>query len=161
QLIRAIEPIRVKASQQIDRLELGLASVSLTTTSAATDPILTVELGQPLILKSFARDSWRTFTRRFLLSFLVASSLGLLLAPAFRLVKVTAIALRWGGNVRVWFNGHPQQAVLVVAAFFVILSCYPVVFFGKSFVSPNNHSQTYLLYGEMPTVPGYKDVATD
>ena len=41
------------------------------------------------------------------------------------------------------------------------MSCYPVVFFGKSFVSPNNHSHTYLLYGEMPTVPGYKDVATD
>ena len=42
-----------------------------------------------------------------------------------------------------------------------MLSCYPVVFFGKSFLSPNNHSHTYLLYGEMPTVPGYKDVATD
>ena len=41
------------------------------------------------------------------------------------------------------------------------LSCYPIVFFGKSFVSPNNHSHTFLLYGEMPTVPGYKEVETD
>jgi hypothetical protein len=51
--------------------------------------------------------------------------------------------------------------VLVVAAFFVVLSCYPVIFFGKSFLSPNNHAHTFLLYGKMPTVPGYKDVETD
>jgi len=63
--------------------------------------------------------------------------------------------------MRTWSTRHPQQAVLVIAALFVILSCYPVVFFGKSFVSPNNHSHAFLLYGKMPTVPGYKDVATD
>ena len=125
QLVRAIEPIQVKASQQIERLEPGPASVSLTTASTGTDPILTVELGEPLVLKSFARDSWRTFARRFLLSFLLASSLGLLLSPAFRLVKVTTTALRWGAKMRTWSTSHPQQAVLVVAALFVILSCYP------------------------------------
>jgi hypothetical protein len=41
------------------------------------------------------------------------------------------------------------------------VSCYPVIFFGRSFVSPNNHSHTFLLYNEMPTVPGYRDVASD
>jgi hypothetical protein len=161
QLIRAIEPNQVKASQQIERLDPGPASVSLTTASTGTDPILTVELGEPLVLKGFMRDSWRTFARRFLLWFLLASSLGLLLSAAFRSGKVTAAALHWGAKIRTWSTGHPQQAVLVVAILFVILSCYPVVFFGKSFLSPNNHSHTYLLYGEMPTVPGYKDVATD
>ena len=161
QLIRAIEPTQVKASQQIERLEPGPASVSLTTASTGTDSILTVELGEPLVLKSFTQDSWRTFARRFLLSFFLASSLGLLLSAVFRPVKVTTTALHWGAKMRTWFTSHPQQAVLVVAALFVILSCYPVVFFGKSFISPNNHSHTYLLYGEMPTVPGYKDVATD
>jgi len=161
QLIRAIEPIQVKASQQIERLEPGPASVSLTTASTGSDPILTVELGEPLVLKSFTRDSWRTFARRFLLPFLLASSLGLLLSAVFRPVKVTTTVLHWGAKMRTRSTGHPQQAVLVVAALFVILSCYPVVFFGKSFISPNNHSHAYLLYGQMPTVPGYKDVATD
>ena len=75
--------------------------------------------------------------------------------------KVTPTTRRRGTKIRTWSISHPKQAVLVVAALFVILSCYPVVFFGKSFVSPNNHSHAYLLYGKMPTVPGYKDVATD
>src|SRR5205085_2447936 len=34
----------------------------------------------------------------------------------------------------------------------VIASCYPVVFFGKSFLSPN--LGTVLLYDKTPTVPG-------
>jgi len=161
QLVRAIEPNHVKASQQIDRLEPGPDNLSLTTASTAGDPILTVELGEPLVLKSFGRDSWRTFARRFLLSFFLASALGLLVAPALRLIRVRATAIRWGSNLRTWSTNHPQRVVLVVAALSVILSCYPVVFFNKSFISPNNHSHTYLLYGQMPTVPGYKDVATD
>lgn len=36
-----------------------------------------------------------------------------------------------------------------------------MVFFGKSFLSPNNHPHTFLLYGEMPTLPSYGDVETD
>jgi hypothetical protein len=161
QLVRTIEPMQVKASQQIERLKPGPASVSFTTSSTAADPILTVGLGEDLVLKNFARDSWRSFARRFLLSFLLASTIGLLLSPALRRVKTTAKTHRWGVKVRIWSTSHPQQAVLAVAAFFVILSCYPVVFFGKSFVSPNNHSHAYLLYGKMPTVPGYQDVGTD
>jgi hypothetical protein len=43
----------------------------------------------------------------------------------------------------------------------VSLSCYPVIFCGKSFVSPNNDAGTFLLYGRMPTLPGYKDTTTD
>jgi hypothetical protein len=161
QLIRAIEPNQVKASQQIERLEPSPAGVSLTTASTGTDSILTVELGEPLVLKSVTLNSWHTFGRRFVFSFLIASSLGLLLSAAFRRVAVTTAGLQWGTKMRTWFSGHPQRAVLIVAGFFVILSCHPVVFFGKSFLSPNNHSHAYLLYGQMPTVPGYKDVATD
>jgi hypothetical protein len=161
QLVRAIEPNQVKAAQQIEHLEQGPARVSLISASSAADPILKIELEDPLSLKSFARDSWRTFARRFLLSFLVASVIGLLVAPALRLEEVRATAIRWTSNLRAWSIAHPQQAVLMVAALSVILSCYPVIFFNKSFVSPNNHSHTYLLYGHMPTVPGYKEVETD
>jgi len=35
-----------------------------------------------------------------------------------------------------------------------------VIFFGKSFVSPNNGG-TYLLYGTKPTLPGYNDTTND
>ncbi len=161
QLVRVIEPNQVKASQQIERLELAPDSVSLATAPTAGDPIVTIELEEPLMLKSFARESWRTFARRFLLSFFPALALGLLVAPALRLTRVRATAAGWASHLRTWSAAHPQRFVLVVAALSVILSCYPVIFFNKSFISPNNHAHTYLLYGQMPTVPGYKDVATD
>jgi hypothetical protein len=160
-LVRAIEPNQVKASQQIERLEPGPTSMSLTTTSSADNPILSLELREPLVLKSFARASWRTLVRRFLLSFPITFALGLLLTSVIRLLGLNPTACRWAVAIRIWSTNHPQQAVLVVAALFVALSCYPVVFFGKSFVSPNNHNQTYLLYGKMPTVPGYQDIETD
>ena len=160
-LLRTIQPSQLKPSPRIDRFQSTAAEVDLTTPAIGAVSFLTVELREPLVLNSFARDSWRTFARRFLVSFPLASALGLLAAPLLQLLKIKSTAVRWGAKVRSWATAHPQQAVLVVAALFVILSCYPVVFFGKSFVSPNNHSHTYLLYGEMPTVPGYKDVATD
>ena len=55
---------------------------------------------------------------------LLSSALGLLLAPAFRLPKAKATVLRWGAKMRTWPTNHPERAVLVVAAFFAILSCY-------------------------------------
>jgi hypothetical protein len=82
--------------------------------------------------------------------------------PLIALLRRTKSAAgRWSRKTASWVVAHPNQAVIATGILFVILSCYPVVFFGKSFLSPNNHSHTYLLYGEMPTVPGYKDIATD
>lgn len=77
------------------------------------------------------------------------------------LAKLQSSARRYLEKVLTWGRVHPRQLLFATAAFSVILSCYPVVFFGKSFLSPNNHSHTFLLYGKMPTVPGYKQVATD
>jgi hypothetical protein len=51
-----------------------------------------------------------------------------------------------------WVRKHPQMTLLVVAAMAVTASCYPVVFFGKSFVSPNNG--VLCLYDVHPTLPG-------
>jgi hypothetical protein len=59
------------------------------------------------------------------------------------------------------FFSRSTVLVLAAAALSVVLSCYPIVFFGKSFLSPNNHRSTYLLYGRMPTVPGLAQAATD
>jgi hypothetical protein len=160
-LIRAIDPGQIKAWRQTERIESASSSASLTITSTADDPILALELGETLVLKNFARESCRTFARRFLVSFLPALVLGLLAAPFLQLLRVKSAGFGWSARAWSGAEAHPQRAVLAVATLAVLLSCYPVVFFGRSFVSPNNHSHTYLLYGEMPTVPGYKDVATD
>jgi len=55
---------------------------------------------------------------------------------------------------------YPSAVCFLLALISVSLSCYPVIFFGKSFVSPNNGG-TPLLYGKMPTLPGYNDTTTD
>ncbi|HEV7867711.1 MAG TPA: hypothetical protein VGO90_08520 [Chthoniobacteraceae bacterium] len=49
-------------------------------------------------------------------------------------------------------RGQPRLAILAVAVVSVAVSCFPVIFCGKSFVSPDNGVQ--LLYESFPAVPG-------
>lgn len=49
---------------------------------------------------------------------------------------------------------RPVRAVIAIAAVAVVVSAYPVVFLGKSYVAPN--LGTVLLYGHYPTLPGDK-----
>jgi hypothetical protein len=58
-----------------------------------------------------------------------------------------------------WVYRHPRRSLLVVAVISTIISCHPVVFFGKSFVSPNNGA--LLLYDRLPTLPGYNSSTLD
>ena len=158
-VLRTIRPEQFKAFRQIEHLEASPTEVTFLTAGRDGDSSFRVELGEPLVLKNLSRESAAKVLRRFVIWFLVSTVLGLY-APAL-LRKTRPAASRWSGNVLTWARAHPQQAILVVALFFVMLSCYPVVFFGKSFLSPNNHPHTFLLYGEMPTLPSYGDVETD
>ncbi len=159
-LFRVIPPNQIKAAQQIDNAEVSDTALTFTTAADATDPILAVELSEPITLKSFAKPSFRKLARRFAISFLIAGTLavvaGHFLTPFFKPVMRSLVE-----EVVLWGTKRPKQILLATAAASVVLSCYPVVFFEKSFVSPNNHSHTFLLYGEMPTVPGSKEVETD
>ncbi len=65
------------------------------------------------------------------------------------------------GRTGAWWLDHPRIGLAAVALLATILSCYPVVFFGKSFVSPNNSGVTYLLYPGFPTLPGYQSTELD
>ena len=159
-LVRAIPPGQIKAAQQIDRLEADEISVTLTTAAVATDPSLIFELQRPLVLTHPAKPSFRKTALRFLLSFFLSTALGALAAP-FLTRKLAPVVSPWSKPVAAWIRAHPSQLVLSVAAFSVVLSCYPIIFFGKSFLSPNSHHSTYLLYGEMPTVPGSTEARTD
>ena len=159
-LFRIIPPDEIKPAQQIDDLKPSGTSLTFTTATDATDPILALELSEPILLKSFAKPSFQKLARRFLISFFIAASLALV-ATRLLLTLIAPITRRVAEKIVYWGTTHPTQLLLATAAASVILSTYPVVFFGKSFVSPNNHSHTFLLYGEMPTVPGYKEVETD
>ncbi|MEY2508109.1 MAG: hypothetical protein QOH01_2438 [Verrucomicrobiota bacterium] len=159
-VIRVIPPSQFKTLNQIERLEVSQTEIRLTAASVGNPPVLAVDLDPPLVLKSFAIASATTYLRRFFTSFLLFSIAGFFVPPAV-LAKLNARAHRLSGAAGAWAVAHPSRAILLVAAAAVVLSCYPIVFFGKSFLSPNNHSHTFLLYQEMPTVPGYQEVETD
>jgi hypothetical protein len=53
---------------------------------------------------------------------------------------------------------NPRRALLAVAIVSVLVSCYPVVFCGRSFVSPNNFA---MLYSGLPSLPGQADNETE
>ena len=130
QLVRAIAPMQVKAAQQIERLEPGPASVSLTTASTAADPILTVDWGEPLVLKEL-RARFLAHVRPPFLAFvfprLIAWSVTFASFPAPERPTPPFFA-----GARSCGPGRPiirSKQCSLVAALFVILSCYPVVFF--------------------------------
>jgi hypothetical protein len=66
---------------------------------------------------------------------------------------------RWQ-RLALWAAKHPYLAIFGMAIFASVLSSYPVVFFGKSFVSPNNGT-AFLLYDRYPTLPGYTSTVVE
>jgi hypothetical protein len=63
-----------------------------------------------------------------------------------------ALAVLWIVRVRTWMQARPARALFCAAVFSVSLSCFPVIFCGKSFVSPDNG--LLMFYDKNPTVPG-------
>ncbi|MEN3371124.1 MAG: hypothetical protein V7609_3267 [Verrucomicrobiota bacterium] len=159
-LLRAIRPSEIKASSELDQFQVSETEVTLTTSTERNHPILIMELGRPVILKNAAAASLRTLLRRFLIAFFLSATVACLTVPPL-LRRVDPARWHLRDKVPVWIRAHPSQVVMATAALAVVLSCYPIVFFGKSFLSPNNHSHTFLLYGGMPTVPSSTEAATD
>src|SRR5437868_3655719 len=53
---------------------------------------------------------------------------------------------------------HPRRAIFAAAIAGVLISCYPVVFFGRSFVSANS---VPMLYSSIPSMPGHSETETE
>ena len=65
-------------------------------------------------------------------------------------------------RVLVWLRGvgnHPQKTLASVAALAVLLACFPVVFLGKSFLSPSTGGHG--IYGKSPPIPGIESAKTE
>ncbi len=54
-------------------------------------------------------------------------------------------------RVLAWNARHPVMAVMVVSVLAVVINCYPVIFCGRSYVSPP--AGTPMVYGWYPTLP--------
>lgn len=152
-LVREIPAAKFKPVQQISSWEPNSDNVRLTVPAGANDPILLLSFDAPLSLKESKHQVYADVELIFLKIFIICTILLWIAIWLFRRFEIQ-IKTIWN-NFIVWINTHPKTAIIGMAIFAAILSTYPVVFFGKSFVSPNHG--IHLLYQNNPTLPGYND----
>ena len=137
--------------QQIQSAVLREGALEITTAPGSDDAQLEKRFSSPLVVDA----SWRDYVRGSLPFVLpVFAGLAALLFLLDRAPRLRDGIVEGVRNLA----ARPARAVSVVAAFAVIASTYPVVFLGKSHVSPN--LGTTLLYDTYPTLPGYKSAET-
>lgn len=148
-----IFPTQFAAIQEIDRIECGPDLCRLKT-SRGTDSILSINLEAPFVLVEKPATVWGQAARNFFACLIGIVAATLLTALLSR--KVSPLIFEWSRSGWNWATRSPRHAVLAVALCSTLLSCYPVVFFGKSFVSPNILGSG-MLYPTPPFVPGYQN----
>ena len=136
------------ADNQIFSLNVNGDALRVITTAGAVDPTLGLRLAAPFVLETTFGQNIRAGL--FIAGFVFVG----LLAALFALQRTRPRLLTFW----TWLAANPTRAVALGALAAVVVSSYPVLFFGKSIVSPNNG--TVLLYEDFPTIPGYSDRTT-
>jgi hypothetical protein len=146
-VIASIPPDWIRAAQQVPTAHFDGTKIIIQSAPGSEDPQLLVAPPRPLEI----RPDWHDYLRDLPVpagAIFAAFVVGLFAAQ--RLPRAHA-ALHRGLTA---LAAHPGRAVFAAAALGAVASAYPVVFLGKSYVSPN--LGTVLLYDAYPTVPGYK-----
>ena len=141
-----LPPSRFSPLNQIARMTADGPRLSIESVPDANDPNTWIALDGPLNLS--ARHTM--FGKQFAPWFLATFGAVLLVVAGFR-----RIPPEWGTAATRGALRRPKVALALVSLAAVVLSSYPVIFFGKSFVSPNTN--VLLLYQTIPTLPGYTD----
>ena len=123
-------------------------ALDIVPTAHSQDPQLLIPLTPPLQLTAGWLDALIPRAKPIVAVFL---ALAVLLAVLDRVRRIRALF----GRGCAFVGRTPRRAVFCVAAVAVVASSYPVVFLGKSYVSPNMGTQ--LLYDQFPVLPGYND----
>jgi len=154
--IRELSPADFSPSN-ISRFETGGEEMRLGLGPNDNDSQLVVSFNPPLTLQRSPAAAPLFFGKVFLGTFIPVIAAGfawLIFAPRlWRTLEPRAV------RTAAWARQHPAGTLLLVAVMSVAASCYPVIFFGKSFVSPNNGA--LLLYDRLPTLPGYTSSTQD
>ena len=128
-------------------------TIRLLVVDGATEPATKLKLPAPLSLGV----NWTYVAMRSLV-FAAGWALAWILVVEIGLRLPAGSSGRAAARVRaVWRRLSPAQAVWLVAAASVVLSCYPVVFCGKSFASVHFEGGSYPLDRKFPTPPGTTD----
>lgn len=107
-------------------------------------------LERPLRLSAPGERTWPESAAEFVLLLTVFTLAGALLAR--RAGGFAEKARACWSKAGAWFAAHPRLTLLAAAVLAVAASCHPIVFSGKSFVSPANGISC--LYDIQPTLPG-------
>ena len=146
--VLSFSPEEFKPQNQIDLLKVLDGKLVVETTPGGFDPQIGIKLAKPFTL---ARPSWW-----WDVSLVFAALVGCLLlggwADGSRRLRLRERA----GSLWDAANAHPGRAVLAVAMLGTIAANYPVIFAGRSVVSPN--FGVSLLYGQSPWIPGFQSV---
>lgn len=158
--IRELPAAQIIPLQQIQIFNLVGEAAHIETTSDANDPMLQIRFDTPLVLSLPGQPSaLQRSLLQLLLCFLVISG-GLWLGEELW-VRHQRQVVTWWRRMLLRQQQHSSRFIIGVAVIAVVMSCYPVVFCGRSFVSPNFSDGTLLLYDHFPTLPGYTDTATE
>jgi len=137
---------RFKPLNQIESLrEIG-GSLEVRVTPGGTDPQLLISLDAPFKHRLSLAEYMEGWPVR------AGPVFAILILVLLALERFAAIRQRWFAAA-LSLGRQPALAIGIVAAVAVIISAYPVIFLGKSYVSPNYG--TVLLYDAYPTLPGY------
>ncbi len=144
-IVRRFRPTDFVPGRDIRSIRQSGEKIAAETVGSDQEPYFEVKLDQPLRLKLSARAAWRMVAPIVL----GALAIGLLLASPVRTRVVSKLV-----PLLAWCPAHPRSTIVGLAAVAVLWQAHPVVFEGRSFVSPANGS--LMLYGDLPTVPGSK-----
>jgi hypothetical protein len=145
-VIRPIALSELKPAHQIQALRPHGDRLDVVVEPGTNDPQLVIDFAPPLVISPQFGDLTSGFWVR---AFLVFLPLAGLLFAVDRSSRLRTTPVAWARTL----STRPGRAIALAAAVAVVLSAYPVVFLGQSYVSPN--LGTALLYDAYPTLPGY------
>ena len=146
----------IRILNDIQVLEVSSEAAIARATEPTSDPALVVTPPSPMDLTASARHT------ALRLGLIVCLYIGLIFVGVF--LKVLIVRLARIGSIPGpgWvhlssFNDHPMRTIALVSVVASLLATYPVVLFGRSFVSPT--FGTPMLYQLPPFLPGATDTA--
>ena len=140
-----------RAIQQINKMDISDGTLIIHTVENANDPIIQIENSSIDI-----KVGWKGYiTKRgwimivyFLLSLLFLICLNYFVIIARRSQYIVSRVRR----LKMYVAANPKKSIAFIGLTAAIASCYPVVFFGMSFVSP---AGVVPLYPYQPWMPGF------
>jgi hypothetical protein len=158
ELVHRFSPADFTAQHEIASLEINGDTLAVATATNGADPNLGLSLPTPLELAD----------RRPVLADVLKRAASVCAIVAALMIGIRATPESTRSRVRERARGlaasaslHPARGVMLIALIAMVVSSYPVIFLGKSYVSPNFSDGTNLLYGRFPTLPGYTDAALE